>query len=111
MKISFRSRKLERLCNSDKEATKKLGPEGAVKLRQRLDELDAADTLDYMRYLPGRCEELSGDRKGQISLRLSGGYRLVFKPDHEPPPRKDDGGLDWSGVVDIEIVDVVDYHG
>jgi proteic killer suppression protein len=89
---------------------KKLGPDGARKLRQRLDDLARADNLAQMSLLPGKCEALKGDRIGQFSLRLLGGNRLIFQPDHNPVPRKSDGGIDWQQVTSILIIAVEDYH-
>ena len=37
-------------------------------------------------------------------------YRLIFKPDHQPLPRKDDGGLDWDQVTKVLVTEVVDTH-
>jgi len=37
-------------------------------------------------------------------------YRLVFKPDHDPLPRKDNGGLDLEMITGITILGVEDYH-
>lgn len=83
----------------------------AGKLLQRLMELSAADTLHDVSYLPpARCHELAGDRAGQLSVDLEHPYRLLFKVANTPIPRKADGGLDWSVVTEIEIIDIVDTH-
>ena len=37
-------------------------------------------------------------------------YRLIFKPDHSPLPRNEDGGLDWGRVMKIVVIEVVDTH-
>jgi proteic killer suppression protein len=79
-------------------------------LKTRLDELDAAQCMDDMRYLPGHWEELLGDRKGQFSCRLAGGLRLVVAPKRQPAPVKPDGGMDWRAVDQIIVIEVVDYH-
>jgi len=50
------------------------------------------------------------DRAGQLSLDLDGPYRLIFKPAHDPVPAKPDGGLDWSGVTAVSILEVRDTH-
>lgn len=111
MTISFRNSKLRKLANSDKEAVKKLGPQGAKKLRTRLDELDAVTKLEEMRSLPAaRCHELKGDLMGSIAVDLHGGWRIVFEPDHDPVPTKADGGLDWQGIDAILITNITDYH-
>lgn len=113
MDIIFRNRRIERICNSDQEGRKALGAGRAKRVRRRLDELDAADTLDVMKSLPqARCHELKGDRKGQLSVDLDHPYRLIFEVANEPTPRKPDGGLDWTHVTAIRILEVgIDYHG
>jgi len=79
-------------------------------IRRRLDDLRAAANLEVMRNLPGRCHELKGDRAGQLSLDLDGPYRLIFCPEHDPVPIKNDGGLDWSQVTTVVMIEVVDTH-
>lgn len=75
-----------------------------------MDDLRAAVCLDDMRHLAGRCHELKGERRGHLALELHEGWRLVFKPAEDPPPLKEDGGLDWRQVLAIHVVDIVDYH-
>ncbi len=112
MDIFFRTKKLAKLCTVSKTADKQLGMEQAKRLRRRLDDLRAAPSLEAMRPpFPGRCHELKGDRKGQLSLDLSHPYRLIFVPGVNPPPTKEDGGLDWAQVQSVEIVDIEDTHG
>lgn len=108
--ILFKTRKLEKLCNQDREAVRKLGKASAEKLRLRLDDLEAAASLATMASLGGRCHELKGDLRGCLAVELAGGERLVFEPAHDPIPTKDDGGLDWSKVTCIRIVSVGNYH-
>lgn len=62
---------------------------------RKLQQLDIAATLDAMRAPPGnRLEALSGDRRGQHSIRVNDQWRVCFV---------------WKadGVHDVEIVD---YH-
>lgn len=87
------------------------GSARATKIRLQLDALAAAETLEDLRYAPGRLHELTGDRKGQLAFDLDGPYRLIFEPAEEPVPRKDDGGLDWSCIEAVTVLDVEDYHG
>jgi hypothetical protein len=37
-------------------------------------------------------------------------YRLIFIPADDPIPTKDDGGLDWSKVTAVEILEIADTH-
>ena len=83
----------------------------AERLQQRLAEFQAADTLDDISRLPpARCHELSQDRKGQLAVDLVHPKRLIFEPDHNPLPCKPDGGLDWSQVTRILVIEIIDYH-
>ena len=62
---------------------------------RRLAQLDAAETLDFLRSPPGnRLEKLSGNRAGQYSIRINQQWRVCFR---------------WtaSGPADVEIVG---YH-
>lgn len=111
MDIHFASRKVQKLCDSEKEMQAKLGTRNAERLKLRLAQLKAAVTLeDVARVPPTRCHELTQDRKGQLAVDLIHPKRLIFEPDHTPIPRKKDGGLDWAQVTAILILEVVDYH-
>mgnify|MGYP003678012134 CR=1 FL=1 len=111
MQIDFKTPKLRKLANSDKLALKQLGKQSARKLRVRLDDLDAAISLEDMRFLPAaRCHELKGNLKGSLAVDLHGGGRIVFEPSNNPPPTKEDGGLDWRAIDAIRITDITDYH-
>ena len=62
---------------------------------RKLTQLDAAQTLEFLRSPPGnRMEKLSGDRVGQYSIRINDQWRVCFV---------------WTdqGPADVEIVD---YH-
>ena len=63
--------------------------------RRKLDQLNAASELRDMASPPGnQLEALSGNRKGQHSIRVNDQWRVCFR---------------WTdaGVEDVEIVD---YH-
>ena len=110
MDIRFGNANLADDCNDFKRLVRKYNTHRAKLIRRRLDDLRAAPNLDATRSLPGRCHELKGNREGQISIDLDGPYRLIFSPDQNPLPRKDDGGLDWRQVTAIVVVEVVDTH-
>ena len=62
---------------------------------RKLTQLEAAQTLDFLRSPPGnRLEALKGDRQGQHSIRINDQYRICFV---------------WSesGLRNVEITD---YH-
>ena len=75
---------------------RKLLPQSLFKIASRkLDQLDSASSLDELKIPPGnRLELLSGDRRGQYSIRINEQYRICFT---------------WteSGPDEVEITD---YH-
>lgn len=110
LEITFASTKLRAEFNDSRMLQKHYGADSAKRLRQRLDDLHAAASLDVMRNMPGRCHELTGDRTWQLAMDVAGGSRLIFEPANDPIPQKDDGGLDWTRVTIIRILGVEDYH-
>jgi plasmid maintenance system killer protein len=109
--IIFNDKKLEKNCNDFKQAQRFYGEKRAKKLRQRLDELRAADVLaDISNLPPPRMHQLVNNRKGEISVDLDQPYRLIFMVANEPVPLKDDGGIDLSKVTAILIKGVEDTH-
>jgi proteic killer suppression protein len=62
---------------------------------RKLDQLDSILSLDELRVPPGnRLEALSGQRKGQFSIRINDQFRICFK---------------WS-ETGPELVEITDYH-
>ncbi|MFH1965669.1 MAG: hypothetical protein ABIJ42_09040 [Acidobacteriota bacterium] len=79
-----------------------------------MKELRAAESLkDFWppKNGPERCHELTGGKlSGRLSVDLDFPYRLIFIPDHDPVPVKEDGGLDWSRVTAIKLLGIEDTH-
>ena len=62
---------------------------------RKLAQLDAAETLDFLRAPPGnRLEALKRDRAGQYSIRINDQFRVCFR---------------WT-TAGPEDVEIVDYH-
>ena len=110
MKINFKNRKLEKQLTDPKTIQKTFG-KMARRVTQRMDDLRAADTLAVLRTIPmTKCHELKNDRKGQLAISISPNYRIIFEPNHNLLPKNDNGGLDWSVITIIKIIEVTDYH-
>ncbi len=111
MKITFKSARLQKLCNSVQLATRQWARD-APKVLQRLTELAAAENLfDIGTLPPARCHQLKGSRKGQFAISAGPKLRVAFKPDHDPVPQLEDGGIDRKRVSKIKIIEIEDYHG
>ena len=79
MKILFRTKKLEKNFTNQREAEKAYGKEVARKYIYRINIIQQAKNIEEIKSLPGlRCHELTGNRKGQWSIHLTGFYRLIF---------------------------------
>lgn len=111
MLILFRTTKLEKTFASEKELARTYGAEQAKGIMRRMSELRAARCLADLRLLPQlRAHELTGDRKGQISITVKQPFRLIILPANDPVPTLPDGGLDWDGATEVKVIEVVDYH-
>lgn len=108
MKIDFKDKRLEDLCDPQGSAQRKLGTNMARKLKARITDLKAA--LSVKELSVGRPHPLIGNRAGQFAVDLGHLQRLVFEPDHDPVPQTEDGGIDWSQVTRVIIVWIGDYH-
>jgi len=89
----------------------KYGTERAKGIERRMAFLRAAPSLDAVPpHPPERRHQLSGDRKEQFAVDIKHPYRLVFALNHNPLPRKADGGVDLGQITAIIILNVEDYH-
>ncbi len=112
MIIKYRTNKLKKQAEDLKELAKGFGIY-AKSIKTRLEELKAAQNLAVMGKIPAAyCHQLTGqDYKGYLAVKVSGKLRLIFEPNHNPPPKKEDGGLDWSQVTEITIEELCyNYH-
>ena len=113
MDISYKSKKLKKELAEEKQMLRAYGAKQAKVLKRRLAVLRAAETLhDFWppNTRPERCHELTGNRKGQLSMDLDQPYRLIFEVATDAPPLREDGGLDWSGVTAIKILGIENTH-
>jgi len=97
MIVSFKNQATEDIYNGvGSKLARKGCPQGIWPVVVRkLDQLDSVIALEELRIPPGnRLEVLSGDRKGEFSIRINEQYRICFK---------------WgeSGPYDVEVTD---YH-
>ncbi len=94
---SFKNKATENVFDGKStKAARKLCPKNLWKIAiRKFDQLDSVLSLEELRVPPGNhLEALSGDRRGQYSIRINEQYRICFQ---------------WTetGPVDVEITD---YH-
>ena len=111
MDIVYSSRKLERTFNSEARLTQTYGVRMARTIMVRMAVLSAAPNLSFVPHLPPeRLHQLKGNRDEQFTVDLTHNYRLVFIPNHDPVPRKEDGGVNLERITAIIIDKVEDPH-
>ena len=89
---SFRHKGLKKLFETAH--TSGINPQQADRLRKILALLETSETMDDMD-LPGlNLHRLKGKRKGTLSVKVTGNWRVTFKTENE----------------DILDVDYEDYH-
>jgi proteic killer suppression protein len=112
MKISFQSRKFAKAANSESQGDRLWGSTIAARVRQRISELKAANTLADMSTLPpARCHQLTENLDEIFAVDVSRKERLVFEVADNPIQRKPDGGIDLKRVTEVRLLRIEDYHG
>ncbi len=111
MDIAFWTQKLEKIFDAADSLRRAYGARMAKVIMTRMAVLRAAASLALVPATPPhRRHQLAGDRKEQFAVNLVNLHQLVFEANHEPFPRRDDGGIDAERVTAITILDVIDYH-
>lgn len=110
MELFYKNRKLEKSVATLSDIAKNYGTRAKL-VNQRKNDLQSASTLETMRNLGGYCHELTGNYAGKLSVKISDNHRILFEPANDPVPTKEDGGLDWTQVTKITILEIgLDYH-
>lgn len=98
MDITYKTRKIMKICTNAKDAEKAYGGRMAVKIHLRIDQIRAAATVEEMIHDNiGRCHPLVKDRKGQYAMDLVHPFRLVFEKK-------------GNEIQIANILEIVDYH-
>lgn len=94
---AFKNKGTEAIFNGiNSRDARKICPKALWRVAARkLDQLDSVESVIDLRIPPGNhLEELSGDRKGQYSIRINDQYRIC---------------LIWT-ATGPDQVEIVDYH-
>ena len=111
MDIFFKTRKLAKVFNSERELRKQYGDRMARTIAVRLAVLKHARTLSMVPVTPpDRRHRLAGKRKEQYAVDLVHPHRLVFEPRRGTADASNDTDHDPGGMTAVTIVAVIDYH-
>ena len=111
MELSFATKKLAKLLNNQKDTLRAFGTDNGKRILLRLQQIhDASNLAEFSKLPQTRVHELKANRDEQISVDVKHPYRLLLVPNHDEPPRKKDGGLDWPPITKVTIVEIADTH-
>ena len=97
MKIRWLRKDDERLFKDTKRARRRLGRQCALKLKEVVDTIERTPGFrELVALRPANMHRLTGGRRTQWAMRLSGNLRLIVQPDST-----------YSIAI---IVEIVDYH-
>lgn len=105
MEIAFRTKALRAMCLSGKKMIEQFGAEGATTLKGRLADLRAAECLDDVQL--ATVLPFTDGAGANAILDLSSGIRLIVRANHKNPPKRCDGGINWSEVYRILIERII----
>jgi proteic killer suppression protein len=111
MHVSFASRWLQELCESEAALVKALGPVCARKAMSRLSDLRAAPTLEDMKSLPGRCHGLAEGDGGGLKIDLTDGRGLILEPTDRTGMADRDSADDWAAIDAVKVIAITNHHG
>lgn len=98
MDITYKNKRLMKICTDATTARKTYGIEMAERIHQRIGEILDAETVEFMVTCKiGRCHPLTQNRKGQYAVDLVHPYRLVFEKN-------------GNEIQIANILEIVDYH-
>ena len=98
MEVTYKNRKIEKVCTNVHEAERKHGKKMAEKIWLRVNQIKAALSVEMLvQFSIGRCHPLVGKRKNQYAVDLVHPYRLVFEKI-------------GNEVQIANIIEIVDYH-
>lgn len=103
MKIVYKTKKFEKICNEFSKTQKEYGIQIAKKLYQRIKELKASETFgDALKIRSMYLHLLTGKLEGKYGIKLTGNYRLILIP------RGDN--VEIEKIQEVMLDDVIDYH-
>lgn len=84
----------------------------AKKVNQRMKEFYASADLSVLKSLPGtEFHELSGARKGQYAVSVTGNWRIIFEKYSESSDlSKIKPESELKTITSIKIIEIIDYH-
>jgi len=109
LNLAFETLAIRSFCECQSKAERAFGIKVATRLRDRLADIRAADTV--MDLIAGRPREIEGGRHRLFAGDLANGCSLLFCANHVRIPVKETDRVDWSKVTRVKILKIEVRHG
>jgi len=109
LELAFETKSLRDLCEKEEKARRELGPDVAHKLKHRVADLRAAESVKDL--VAGRPRETESANPGCFVIDLANGSLLAFCANHRKVPLLTSGGVDWARISRIKILRIENAHG
>lgn len=104
MEVNFEHKKLQKICEDEKQLKMAYGKIQAKEIIKRISELISAENLyDISRLPQARLHKLYNNWKGHFAVDIKHPYRLILLP-------LNDGSSNKKSITKIKIIDIIDYH-
>lgn len=108
MEVAFKTKVLRTVCLSATAMDQRYGAEGGELLRRWLADIRAAECLgDVPLLAPSLTFRRFSD---EVLVDLAGALKVIFKANHQKPPKRMDGEIEWSSVDRILIQRIGEAH-
>ena len=109
MNLAFRNAGHPALCECQSKAERAFGIKAATRLRERLADIRAAESVTEL--VAGQPREIQEGRRRHFAVDLANGYRMVFCANHVRIPVNETDRVDWSRVTRVKILQIEVGHG
>ena len=99
--ISFENKELRSICENESEAQTKLGLNVAMKLKNRLSDLSAANSVNEL--IAGSPSKINDDL---YRINLIENHFILFSSNHIQTPLLESGEINWNEVSRIKILKI-----
>lgn len=111
MEITFKTKKLETLCENRKKGVSKFNPQVYVKIVQRLNEIGACENMKQLYSLPNlKLHMLKGNYKDHFAINVNNKVRIIFLPQGGVGEYYENGIFQSVMVEKVVICSIEDYH-
>ena len=104
MNLSFDNKNVRLICEDEIKAQEQLGAETAFKLKSRLADMRAADSVTDI--VVGNPREINSQGNPAFKIDLSLKECIIFIPVHSKLPVLSDGKIDWHNVSRVKLISI-----